>query len=106
VSPLLKSNVIKNLNIRTGNGMGYRSIKMLEEGYYFITEKSTYGLWDLCAPDALFREIGGGCYCLNNDPINYSNAASKESYKYDIIIGDSMSSINYYLQHYKSLNKL
>ena len=79
---------------------------MLEEGYYFMTEKSTFGFWDLAATDALFREIGGGCFSLSSVPINYSNAASKENHMYDIMIGDSRSNINYYLQHYNLLNKL
>jgi 3'-phosphoadenosine 5'-phosphosulfate (PAPS) 3'-phosphatase len=103
LKPLVSTNVIKNLHIKTDNGMGYRSIKMIEEGYYFMTVKSCLGFWDLCATDAIFRELGGGCLSLAGKEIDYSKAGTKEVFPYDIMIGDDDSNLNYYLQHYKLL---
>jgi len=103
LKPLLSTNVIKSLQIKTDNGMGYRSIKMIEEGYYFMTVKSCLGFWDLCATDAIFRELGGCCLNLQGTEIDYSKAGTKEVFAYDIMIGDDRSNLNYYLQHYKLL---
>lgn len=103
VLPLLNKNIIKNLLIKTDNGMGYRTIKMIEEGYYFMTVKSLLGFWDLCATDAIFRELGGGCLNLKGEEIDYSKAGSKEVFPYDIMIGDDHCNMNYYVQHYKLL---
>ena len=41
VKPLVNEHVIKNLLMKVDNGMGYRSIKMIEDGYYFMTVKSS-----------------------------------------------------------------
>ena len=41
VKPLVSENVIKQLQMKVDNGMGYRSIKMIEDGYYFMTVKSS-----------------------------------------------------------------
>ena len=92
--------------------MGYRSIKMIEEGYYFMTVKSCnlkfnnlgLGFWDLCATDAIFRELGGGCLSLKGKEIDYSNAGTKEVFPYDIMIGDNNANMHYYLQHYNRLH--
>ena len=65
-----------------------------------------FGYWDLCAPDAIFREIGGGIFWLNKELINYTNACSKEYNEYDIIIGDNKNKISYCLQQFKLLNKI
>ena len=83
--------------------MGYRTIKMIEEGYYFMTVKSLLGFWDLCATDAIFRELGGGCLNLKGEEIDYSKAGTKEVFPYDIMIGDDQCNMNYYVQHYKLL---
>jgi len=103
LSPLVTNNIIKNLQIKTDNGMGYRSIKMIEHGYYYMTVKSNLGFWDLCATDAIFREIGGGCINLKGKEINYSPADTKIVFPYDIIIGDDKTSINYYVKHCKKV---
>lgn len=39
--PLLKQKVIEDFKLKTDNGMGYRSIKMIEEGYYYMTIQSS-----------------------------------------------------------------
>lgn len=101
VQPLVSTNVIKNLLIKTDNGMGFRSIKMIEQGYYFMTIKSCLGFWDLCATDAIFRELGGGVLSLQGDEIDYSKAGSKEVFPYDIMIGDDNCNLKFYLQNYK-----
>ena len=64
------------------------------------------GFWDLCATDALFREIGGGCLNLKGKEIDYSLARKKEIHKYDIMIGDNKNDMNYYLKEYNKFLKL
>jgi len=71
-----------------------------------LTVKSSMGFWDICATDALFREIGGGCLNLKGKEINYALAPSKEIFKYDIMIGDDQGSIEYYIEQYNKLNLL
>jgi len=61
------------------------------------------GFWDLCATDAIFREIGGGCLNLKGKEIDYTYAQKKEIHKYDIMIGDSQNQIQYYLKQYNNL---
>jgi hypothetical protein len=61
------------------------------------------GFWDLCATDALFREIGGGCLNLKGREIDYTFAQNKEIHKYDIMIGDNQNQIQYYLKQYNNL---
>ena len=61
------------------------------------------GFWDICATDALFREIGGGCLNLMGSEIDYSGATSREVSKFDIMIGDNQAELNNYLMHYNEL---
>jgi len=44
LKPLLCEHVIKDLQMKVDNGMGYRSLKMIEEGYYFFDSQVKYGL--------------------------------------------------------------
>jgi len=101
LKPMLSKDMINKLQIY--NGMGHRSIKMLEEDYYFMTTKSFFGYWDICATDALFREIGGGCFSLNGKTIDYSKAKEMETNQFDIIIGENRSKMDFYVKKLKDL---
>jgi 3'-phosphoadenosine 5'-phosphosulfate (PAPS) 3'-phosphatase len=59
--------------------MGHRAIKVLEEDYVYISYFSVPSYWDICAPDAILRELGGGLRCFKDNSYNYELTNSELS---------------------------
>ncbi len=90
------------MNIITLNNMGYRATKIIEENASFVSLSSIMGFWDICAADAICRELGGGCFVLETgDLLDYKKHNLKDSVPQDFWLGNDSDKIRMLINDHK-----
>jgi len=83
--------------------MGYRNIKIIEENYIFISKNSNMGFWDICAADAICREMGGGCIETETQKMLSYNKNLRMKVGCDFLLGNNCENLKTFIKENKVL---
>lgn len=53
------------------SGLGNKAIVALIKNYFYFAPSKGLGFWDICAPHALMKEVGGDCVYVTGEKITY-----------------------------------
>jgi fructose-1,6-bisphosphatase/inositol monophosphatase family enzyme len=77
--------------------MGLRTKKIIEENYNFISVDSKMGFWDICASDAICREVGGGCVSLKSGSLLGYKGNLRSKVSKDFLLGNNAAALKKFI---------
>lgn len=85
--------------------MGYRTLKIIEENFNFMSIKPSMGYWDICAGDAICRELGGGSFVTETGlPLDYNKDLTKKVGT-DFLLGNNGQYLRNFIEDNRELIK-
>jgi len=85
--------------------MGFRTLKIIEDNFNFISLNSEMGYWDICASDAICRELGGGCFQTENGNLLDYQTDLRKKVGRDFLLGNNATILKKFILENQKLIK-